>query len=90
MLHAKHMPALSFFTKYAGVRKGAKSAGVWAMLRDGLDVGDTSRFPEATFGPVKKGNNLDRCYAIIAQANKTQTVYPPRLGKGEMLVRRQQ
>ena len=70
-------PALSFFTKYAGSRKAPASPGAWAMMRDGLDIGDTARFPEATFGKVNKGKNLDRCFAIIASVNKTQTVYPP-------------
>jgi hypothetical protein len=72
-------PALSFFTKYAGSRKAPASPGAWAMLRDGLDIGDTARFPEETFGKVNKGKNLDRCFAVIASVNKTQTVYPPRL-----------
>lgn len=81
-------PALSFFTKYAGCRdnEGDSSPGAWAVLRDGLDVADTARFPEATFGPVNNGKNLARCQAIIAHVSKTQTQYPPRLdapsGKG--------
>ena len=74
-------PALSFFTKYAGSRdKEAKSSpGAWAVLRDGLDIGDTTRFPEATFGKLENGNNLARCNAIIAAVSKVQTRYPPRL-----------
>ena len=74
-------PALSFFSKYAGCRdkEGKTSPGAWAVLRDGLDVADTSRFPEATFGQVKNGKNLARCIAIIASVSKKQTKYPPRL-----------
>ena len=74
-------PALSFFTKYAGTRdkEGKSSPGAWAVLRDGLDVADTSRFPEATFGSVDKGKNLARCTAIVDFVSKTQTRHPPRL-----------
>lgn len=49
------------------------------MLRDGLDVADTVRFPEAVFGPVDNGKNPARCSAIVAAVGKVQTRYPPRL-----------
>ena len=45
-------PALSFFSKYAGSREGKNNAGAWAMLRDGLDISNTARWPEAEFGKV--------------------------------------
>ena len=49
------------------------------MLRDGLDVADTVRWPEQTYGDVAGGKCLARCNAIIAAVNQTQTRWPPRL-----------
>lgn len=72
-------PALSFFSKYAGSREGKNNAGAWAVLRDGLDVSDIGRWPEAKFGKVSNGHNVDRCHAIINHTAKLQTSYPPRL-----------
>eukprot|EP00937_MAST-01D_sp_MAST-1D-sp2_P000672 g672.t1 len=74
-------PAIQFFSQYAGARDAASasSPGAWAVLRDGLDVADTARWPEQTYGDVADGKCLARCNAIIAAVNQTQTRWPPRL-----------
>jgi len=39
-----------FFRDYAGEKDAGTSPGAWCALRDGLDAGDHTRFPEAKFG----------------------------------------
>jgi hypothetical protein len=39
-----------FYARYGGQKDAAISPGAWCALRDGLDAGDTKRFPEAQFG----------------------------------------
>lgn len=73
------LPVLQFFSHYAGARKGADNPGAWAVLRDGLDVSDTYRWDEATYGLGDNGTNLDRCWAIINATAKLQPWHPPKL-----------
>jgi hypothetical protein len=72
-------PVLSFFTRYAGVRPelARDAPGAFAVLRDGLDIADVRRWPEAEFGDVQGGNNLNRCLAILASLQNS-TQHPPR------------
>lgn len=46
------------------------------MLRDGLDTGDTARFPEKVFGEVRNGRNLGRCLAVLASLRNSSR-FPP-------------
>lgn len=66
----RHVPAFTFFTRYAGYKNASDSPGAWVALRDGLDCMDTVRFPEEKFGPVGNENpcvNRQR-YLRIAEA----------------------
>ncbi|HEX6289304.1 MAG TPA: beta-galactosidase [Herpetosiphonaceae bacterium] len=58
--------AFAFFSKYAGYKDPRDSIGVWIALRDGLDMSDTERFPENTYGAEDRGRNRRR-YARIAE-----------------------
>lgn len=62
-----YVEAFSFFTKYAGYKDPGDSVGVWIALRDGLDMGDTQRFPESEFGREQSGKNQQRYRSILNQ-----------------------
>lgn len=64
-----HVEAFTFFTKYAGYKDASKSKGAFVALHDGLDIKDTKRFPESTFGTYSGADSPDR-YAAIASAYK--------------------
>jgi hypothetical protein len=48
----RHVPAFTFYSKYAGYKKAEECPGAWVALRDGLDCMDTVRFPVSKYGPV--------------------------------------
>lgn len=60
-----YVETFTFFSKYAGYKDPRDSTGVWIALRDGLDVDDTQRFPEQTYGPVEGGKNRQRYLNIL-------------------------
>ncbi|MGD8618745.1 MAG: hypothetical protein PVH54_06100, partial [Gammaproteobacteria bacterium] len=62
-----HVEAFTFFTKHAGNKVPGQSRGAWIALRDGLDVSDKNRFPEAEYGQYSSGTNPDRYAAIAAE-----------------------
>jgi hypothetical protein len=49
----RHIPAFTFYTKYAGYKIASESPGAWVALRDGLDCIDTLRFPVKSYGPLE-------------------------------------
>lgn len=63
---ARYESAFRFFTAYAGYKAAEDSHGAWCALRDGLDYDDRARFPEAQFGAVRDGRNIERYQKIAA------------------------
>ncbi|MCX7013095.1 MAG: beta-galactosidase [Candidatus Sumerlaeota bacterium] len=66
-----------FYDKYGGQKDPATSPGAWCALRDGLDAGDTKRFPVEQFGPGKfapskkdQSEGIQRCMNIIQAFEK--------------------
>lgn len=62
---SNYIVAYGFFTDHAGYKSARDSHSAWCALRDGLDYLDTERFPEATFGSIKEGENKKRYAAIV-------------------------
>ena len=61
-----YAPSFEFFNRYAGYKDPRDSKGAWCALRDGLDASDKVRFPEAQFGAVENGRNMQRYLNIAA------------------------
>ncbi|MCX6326701.1 MAG: beta-galactosidase [Bacteroidia bacterium] len=94
---ARHVPAFTFYSGYAGYKDATDSPGAWIALRDGLDCMDTLRFPEDRFGPVgphkdgRTSENKDR-YRRIAEAFAVYGAAlddPDNVALGDLQVRRQ-
>lgn len=62
----KNDSAFSFFNKYAGQKKAAKSTNAMCALKDVLDAADGVRFPAAIYGTVSQTNQ--QRYVNIANA----------------------
>jgi hypothetical protein len=60
-----YVEAFTFFSKYAGYKDPRDSIGAWVALRDGLDAGDTARFPEHVYGLELGGRNEQRFQNIV-------------------------
>ena len=61
----KLFAALNHYHIYGGRKIAAESPGAWLYLRDALDVADTERFPEATYGTASL-SNAARVRKIVA------------------------
>jgi hypothetical protein len=62
-----HEKAFIFFTDRAGYKNPRTAKYAYVALRDGLDIANTSRFPEATYGTLSGINSPTR-YQKIATA----------------------
>jgi hypothetical protein len=58
-----------FFNKYAGQIYPEKATDAFCSLHKGLDAADTMAYPEAVFGPARRGN-VDRMLKICASFSK--------------------
>ena len=67
---AQHWEAFTFVSEHAGYKDPATSRYAWVALRDGLDITDTKRFPEAQYGTYKKPKNSPERYTKIIAAMK--------------------